>query len=272
MPWLLVLLVSAGAGLGVGIGLANQSLSAQVQISQILRRTETSGTARFATSAVNTEPGTRLRTRIAGSGEIDFKTDSVTISLHYSSTDPHATLPIPESKMIQIGHVQYEYLPTPSASSSIGSSIRGPIAYSWQKEPLRTVLRHGSGSVNGLADLLQLPRSIQTLQDLGHGIVGSREATEYQIGPSTCNSSVGGITQTYSTAASKLWVDGRGRLIQDEFVQTMVFHLKGISTGAPKLTETASIRLYDFGTSVDITAPAHATVTARASFVSSPCS
>jgi hypothetical protein len=252
----------------VGIGLANQSLSAQVQISQILRRTETSGTARFATSAVNTEPGTRLRTRIAGSGEIDFKTDSVTITLHYSSTDPHATLPISRSKMIPIGHAQYEYLPTPSASSSIGSSIRGPIAYSWQKEPLRSVSRHES---NGLADLLQLPRSIQSLQDLGLGIVGSREATEYQIGPSTCRLSVGGIIQTYSTAGSKLWVDSRGRLIQDEFVQTIVFHPKGISTGAPKLTETASIRLYDFGTSVDITAPAHATVTPGASSVSSPC-
>jgi hypothetical protein len=126
--------------------------------------------------------------------------------------------------------------------------------------------------MNGLTNLLKLPRSIQTIQDLGLGIVGSREATEYQIGPSICHSSVGGITQTYSTAASTLWVDSRGRLIQDEVAQTVVSHPKGISTEAAKWTETASVRLYDFGTSVGIAAPAHATETPGASSVSSPCS
>jgi hypothetical protein len=272
VPWLLVFLVAAGGGLGVGIGLANQSLSAHAQILQILRRTETSGTARFTTLAVNTEPGTRLRMRIAGSGEINFKTGSLTVTLDYSSAGPHATLLISRSKMIEIGRVRYSYLPTPSVPRSIGSSISGPVAYSWQKESLLSASDQGSGSLNGLTNLLQLPRSIQTMRDLGLGIAGGREATEYQIGPSQCHSSASGITQTYSTAASNLWVDGRGRLIRDEIVQTIVFHPKGISTGATKLAETASIRFYDFGAPVDITAPAHATEAPGVSSVSSPCS
>ena len=266
MPWLLVVLVSAGAGLGVGFGLASQSLSAQAQISQILRKTESAGTARFTTSSVTTVQGTRVRTRIVASGEIDFKADAISLTLHFPSADPHATPPVTMLKIVDIGNFQYEYVPTLSTSGPIGSSTKAPITYSWQKEPLRTGKDHGSSIVNSPMDLLQVPGTIQTLRDDGTGFVGGKKTTEYQIGPSTCRESASGLTQIHSTAASTLWVDNRDRLIQDDVTQTVVIHApKGFRSGLPKSIEKASIHLFDFGKPVEITAPARATVMTGAS-------
>jgi hypothetical protein len=277
LPWLLVGLVAVGAGLGMGIGIAGQSPSAQAQIAQIVRTTDNAGTARFTLSAVVIDPG-RIRTEIVASGEMNFKTDSVSMTLQYPSADPHTNKAgasaLFEVRMIETGGYQYVYLPSVSASGSSGTTT-GPITHSWQKVPLSSGSRNGSGIVNSPMGLLGLPGSTQVLQDLGPSMVGGKEATEYEMGPSTCQSTANGLTQSYSSAPTTLWVDGHGRLIQGEATQTEVVQPpKASEVGRTtfRSTDTETVRLFDFGTPESITAPLKATVESGTEATQSGCS
>jgi hypothetical protein len=108
--------------------------------------------------------------------------------------------------------------------------------------------------------LLQLRGSTQVLQDIGPSTVGGQQVTVYQLGPSTCQTSATGLTQTYSTVWTTLWVDSHGRLIQGEDTQTVVIHPpRGTDIGATASTDTTSVRLFDFGTPAHIGAPPNAT-------------
>lgn len=272
LPWLLVGLVAVGAGIGMGIGIAGQSPSAQAQISQILRATESAGTARFTVSSRTVG----LVTRYTASGEVNFKTGSVSMTAHYSIGGTHPTnadaLPNPYFKVIETGRFLYVYLPTFSASGSVGTTT-GPVAYSWQREPLPTGLHNRSGILYGPMGFLQLPGSTQVLQDLGPSTVGGQAATEYQMGQSTCQTSASGLTQTYLTTPTTLWVDLQGRLIQGEATQTVVLHPpKGIAGEAHRSTQTSFVRLFDFGEPVSITAPPNVTAKASGNIVTSGCS
>ena len=282
LPWLLVGLVAVGVGIGMGIGIAGQSPTAQAQISQIVQTTDNAGTARFTMSVVVIDPG-HIRTDIDASGEINFKTDSVSMILRYPSAHKHANKAdapaLSEVKMIETGNYQYLYVPSVSAPGS-SLTTTGPITDSWQKVPLSTGSGNGTGTADSPFSLVGLPGSLGVLQDVGPSTVNGQEATEYETGPSTCQSTASGLTQSYSSAPTILWVDGHGRLIQGKTTQTVVIHPpKGLGSGknsaganTVESTDSATVRFFDFGTPVNITPPAKATKEAGESATQSSCS
>ena len=151
LPWLLVGFVAVGAGIGMGIGIAGQSPTAQAQISQIVRTTEEAGTARYTISAaVSIGPNSKLRTGFSASGEINFKTHSMSETLHIGPTPSSGgkVLIDPDLKFIETGRFLYVYLPNSSAFGSVGTAT-GTVVYSWEREPLTSGLRHGPGIVAG---------------------------------------------------------------------------------------------------------------------------
>lgn len=275
LPWALVALLLAGVGLGMGIGISDESPSAGAQFAEIVRTTEEAGTARFTATSVTTVTGSSaLQEKVVATGEINFETDSLSVTLRYPPTETHegkADVSF-EEKMIKTGPFMYVYVPSSLASGSLGTTT-GPVAYSWEKEPLSTGSRRRSSEENSLMNLLGLPGSTKALQDLGPSTVGGQATSEYQIGSSPCQSPVGGLTETYSTSPTTLWVDSHGRLIQGEVTQTAVIRPpKGTDTKATGYTETAFIRLFGFGTPANITAPPNATKAGPGTFATSACS
>ena len=219
MPWLLVGILAACTGLGMGISLVDQPVPAQTRIAQILNSTEKAGTARFSiTSTTNIDTQT-LRSGYRSSGQINFRTGAMSVTIHYLSAGLHgnaAGTPVaPDLKFIVTGRFFYVYEQKLLSSVGVNSS-RSTVSYFWSKSALSPHSRERSDILTtfGPLALLQLVASTEAPQidDLGPGTVGGEKATKYQIGALSCHSTTDQVSEQISSTPVSLWVDGTGDL------------------------------------------------------------
>lgn len=261
----------------MGIGLANQPPSAQAQISQIARRTEKAGTARFTISTRTTSSTPGAGSTSIESGEISFKTDSISFTVHYPALkDGSATAGLPPTlRIIGVGRILYVYQPNLPSLGSVGATT-GPVGSFWGKDSLSTAAHERTDifSTFGPMGLVQIPSSTQVpqIEDLGNRTVGDETTTEYQYGVSTCQSTSNGATQYLLSTPTTLWVDSHDRLVEGETAETVVVrNPKQSGTHTDRLTTSETVRLYDFGKPVNITAPMNATAGTEIGFATDRC-
>jgi hypothetical protein len=264
--------VAAGAGLGMGIGIANQSpVSAQAQISQIIRSTEAASTAHLVITTVTTSPNPELRSTSVESGEINFTTGDAEFSVHYTSANLKASngsgSGASDTRLI----VTHRSLLLYQMLTNFGAG-----GISWAKDTISTGSPEHAEVLNSFGPFgaLQVPHAVKVVQfeDLGRHDVHGEVATEFHFSTSTCKSTMNGVTQRVSSAPTTLWVDSYGRLIQVAVTQTVVVHSRPKAGGLDnRLTFTVTVHLFDFGAPVNVTAPSDAHGAMSVLFASSKC-
>jgi hypothetical protein len=272
LPWLTVGLLVLGLGAGTGLGIAGQTatpsaLTATRQISLIVAATRGARTARFSYVDLTTSPNRLLRSSDRGSGQIDFRADTMQTaerdrSISYSGTSASTTKAVAqdlEMDDVWIGRTQYLRF-SPQTSLSLPSPwIKGT---TWPKGsfgPLGTL-----GQVGPIGDLGEdesMPGF--RVEEVGTGMVHGVETTQYQVVVPLCGRSAPPDGITSSMAPLQLWVDSQGRLVQARQSTTeditkkarLGQQLTGVSFPTGRITAVSTIDLDDFGAPAAITAP-----------------
>jgi hypothetical protein len=263
VPWGLLGLVAVAGLVGAGLGIANQPPATSV-LSAIAAATRAAGTAHFTYSTVSSSSNAVLRSSTRGSGSIDFNANSVSTvetdtDASFTSNDGspfQVTVEKNTTSEIWIGDTSYIRLPSfPGDSSPWMKEGRIPLASSGSFGVLGTVspfaLLSGEGS---------LPRA--TAVSMGTEILHGMSTTKYRVVMSTDTCPQNTKAPHLSIGPIYLWVDGEGRLVKmrGEIHTTIPKGLfPGTSLGSTSLvgtsTDVSTIRLFDFGDAVQISAP-----------------
>jgi hypothetical protein len=269
VPWTLVGLVVVAGLVGALVGVANQS-TPTLEVSAIGATTSAAGTARFTYSAITTSSNPLLRSTTYGKGTVDFITGSLTTverdrqtSLQGSDGGPmEPTTQTTVVSEIWIGRTLYTNF------NLAGSGFDD----SWDKSGNVPVGSTGSFGVLGnvspiaqLADDAAAP-GVRT-ERLGTDMLGTTVTTRYRVLVPTCSAGSGGIPRELG-GPTDLWIDQQGRLVQARsvlrFTTPKTFpvpkNVPGFQAFSPwpftgRATLVTTIRLFDLGTPVSISAP-----------------
>jgi hypothetical protein len=277
MPWVLVGLVAVAGSAGALVGIANQQQvqSAQLSMSAIASGTRAAGTARFTYSAITSSPNPLLRSTTYGRGTVDFKTQSLATveryretSLESSGSGPsQPTTQTTVNSQIWIGTTNYNNFNTVGFGSDDSWMNNG-------SSPVNTLGTFGIfsnvGPIGALAEEASIPGG--KVVDLGSEVLGDTFTTRYRLVVPTCDVPETGFPQIVFNPTD-IWIDGQGRLVQARSVLRITwpknFRLpKSILNAVPQAqalaapgpfagqsTTISSIRLFDFGAPVAISAP-----------------
>jgi len=253
---LVVLLVGVGVGTWLGVTAAPATTSTLPPLPQLLRDTESAGTARFASEFSMSPPGAPSGT--AGVGTIDFRTGafeerSVGYSTETSqsgSAPPVVTRMRTIDEIIAVGGHLYD------RSSSPGQPT------GWQVTHFPTSASFGWIGLTAGAVPLPLaygPEDVVRVVRRDSTVVGGVAVTRYDLTSTLKRGQCSWPVQFTPTKIS-LFVDGQGRLV---LVRTeLVFDLARLagSVGAPlgfqqPFTERMTLRFSDFGAPVTIRPP-----------------
>jgi hypothetical protein len=239
---------------GAGVGLANQPSSAPTGVSEFVGATQAAGTARFTYSSVTTSSDPLLRSASFGDGTVDFTNDSVTNVERITSTSISQDGDAPPRRTIQtflndetwIGRTVYTQL-----------GIESPqVAIPWIKSKSPT----GSFGSLGVLDEVEPVGILDS--DLGtHGTkvellrseeLGGTAATKYRVVVPTCTATSRSSGPRVVIGPIDLWLDSGSRLVQ---VRDVLHTTDSVGSFARGSTIINTIRLFDFGAPVTISAP-----------------
>jgi hypothetical protein len=276
VPWALVGLVTVVGLAGALVGVANRpsGIVGQPELSQMIAATQYGGTARFEYSALSKSSNPLLRSNSSGSGKIDFRNKKVSTDERHTDrgisqdgdAPPQTTTETDLDDDIQIGRLDYDRqwsLPGPS----------GP----WIKSKAFPVGSFGAlGLLEDIGPLSLIAKQVSlsntTARDFGLETIDGVQTTKYLLITPVCTTRshlfapIGPVGPTY------VWIDGQGRLVQAKQTLHMSipknpFPATTVSFGAlaGRLTMVSTIRLFDFGAPVRITAPRLPSADERAS-------
>jgi hypothetical protein len=272
VPWALVALAAVAGLVGALVGEANQPQvpSAQSEMSAIVAATRVAGTARFTYSAITTSSNPLLRSTSYGKGTVDFKTESLSTveddrqtSLQGSDGNPlQPTTQTNEYSEIWIGRTTYDNFNT------VGFGFDD----SWDKTgnvPVNTLGSFGVlGNVSPISELAtDASAPGEKTESQGPDMLGTTLTTRYRLLVPTCNVAADGLPREVASPTD-LWIDQLGRLVQARSVLRITIsktfpvpkNFPGYKAFAPgpfagRSTLVSTIRLFDFGGPVAISAP-----------------
>ena len=254
LPWALVaMLVVVGAGAAL-VGLEGQSTTAAPVpfTRQLIAATRAARTARFTYSSVSYSSNPRLRNSEVGEGSVDFASRSISTSERDGPIPATADEPSRTNRQIWIGRTTYLRLKisgSPDSAVWIKSATFPPGSFG-SLGALGTVAAVGElvtdATVEGLS-----------LQSLGSETIHGVPTTRYLLVRPWCRSGAGASTTAVSP--TEVWVDSQYRLVQARSLIRFTIP-QGDSPGpdaslAGRTTTVSTIRLFDFGAPVSITAP-----------------
>jgi hypothetical protein len=240
-------------------------LSAQAQIAQIIAATTSAPSARFTYSLVATSSSPLLGSSESGTGEVDFTTDSMRVAERQRSTEwvgvgSAPSRPVTQTTLtteIQIGRTSYRQLWT-------GIHVLGARWVKVATFPAGSLGSFGALGQIGPLDSLAMNASVSGLrvQDLGRATIAGRATTKFMFSLPTCLAVGKAPGVRTMIAPTEVWVDGRDRLVQAtdvmrEDVSKGAFAGTAAAGHIPvgRTTTVMTVRLYDFGAHVAITAP-----------------
>lgn len=266
----LVILVSAGgAWLGIETGSGASLPSGRTFLAQVIAATRDGGTARFTYSSATTSSGPLRNSSTSGRGSVNFTTNSVSTAerdrgTSFEATNGGVSHVVPQTSLLDqiwIGRTAYNRL----------ASLPGPLGAPW------TRLNFPPGSFGSLGPL-SIIAPIETLDteisipglrvvDLGSGLVQGSRATRYMLVAPTC--AVSKASGEESTSPVEIWLDSQGRLVQARDSVRIRLTRQEIARLSPPIGSTtyiewglasqsvtvSTIRLFDFGARVTISAP-----------------
>lgn len=266
---LLALVAVVGAWFGSTAG-ATPATSAAAVLRQIIDSTRAAGTAKlaYASTAVGSSP--LLSNTIVGHGVVDFTTDQyLTISVQHSTElsspggGPSTLSPsvTTNEEVFYRGH-DYQQMAGPRNSPPQWIKFPAPT----ETPPIVFGSFDQSAATQTLQTLSQ-PYTNLTVSRLGGQFVDGTDTTLYRVTvlPQRCAEGLAGVRKPVGIS---LWVDGVHRLVQVRATTSASFtvpkRIRGFGAAStlrfPSLlngtmTTTSTLRIYDYGTEVQIGSP-----------------
>jgi hypothetical protein len=266
----LVILVSAGgAWLGIETGSGASPPSGPTFLAQVMAATRDAGTARFTYSSATTSSSPVRNSSTSGRGLVNFATDSVSTAesdrgTSFVRTNGAVSHVVPQTSLLDqiwIGRTAYNRLASlPGPLSAPWTSFTFPPDFFGSLGPLSTV-----GPIGTLDTEMSIPGL--RVVDLGSSLVQGSRATRYLLVAATCV--VPKALGEESTSPLEIWLDGQGRLVQARDSVRIRLTRQQIARFSPPIGSGSSIewglasqsvtvstiRLFDFGAPVTISAP-----------------
>jgi hypothetical protein len=253
VPWALVGLVAVAGLVGALVGVSNQpsTPTTQLKVSGVIAATRSAGTARFTYSSVAASRDPLLRSRSTGKGAVDFRTGSVTTVERSTSTGISQDGNAPSRQVTQtmlnsqiwVDHMFFTQFGVTGQHFAIG----------W----IKAKLPNGSSGLLGMLDEVapigfldsELGVRGTEVELLRSEVLGGEATTRYRVVVPTCSSA----RSPQSVLGSiDLWLDGEGRLVQ---VRDVLHTTDAVRSIAGRSTTVSTVRLFDFGAPVTISAP-----------------
>jgi hypothetical protein len=269
VPWLLLGLLVLGSALGVGFGISQQPTptTALTLMSRIIRATRAGVSARFIYTDVTKSTNPLLRSDTFGVGTVNFTADAMRTTQVERATDVNTTdhsSPRPSTQSTVDNDIwikNTEYVRLPITAHVLGSPWTKGATFPSGSFGLLGVL----GTMSPLG-ALEADASLSGLkvENRGRAAVHGIETTSYLLVAPSCRSLSRHASVSTVASPLQIWVDGHDRLVQ---VQNMI-ELTIPSGGWPSLLGVversfagrahtfSTIRLFDYGRPVSITAPA----------------
>ncbi|MGO9853660.1 MAG: hypothetical protein ACLPYY_01255 [Acidimicrobiales bacterium] len=267
VPWAMVGLVVLGAGLGAALGATASGppgFSPSRWVAALLARTAASGSARFSYTHVSTSASVAYSSRIAGSGEIDFRSGTVQAAEVDHQTEftssaggpTHPELTATRLEFIGIGTAMYQ------SFEPAGLTALPWTKMSWHRDPSQDLGLTFVGNASIALDELEGTRHVVGVRTLGAATVGGVATTRYEVSTAPVCKPVHPSTVVETQGPSFVWVDAQGRLVQVMGSLRIGGHLPAAVRGtfpslglAHPVTTTDTLRLSGFGVPVHIEAP-----------------
>jgi hypothetical protein len=264
LPWALLGLLGVAGLLGAALGLANQPTGSPAgpKASAVIAATVAAGTARYSFSSLTSSNNPLLRTVARGHGSADFAADSMATNESNTGTGvsrtgnepPRRTTETIVDSEIWIGRTVYFQFLVPGLPAQ------------WIKEAGFPVKVFGTlGVLGSLGPLSQFIAAMEvpgaTVESLGRQTLDGTVTTKYRVDTPSCAKTTKSPLQE-SIGSTYLWIDGKGRLAQAQGVvhvtiSSVPASSRAFGTGPPagKSTTVSTVRLFDFGAPMTITAP-----------------
>ncbi len=270
VPWALLGLVVLGAGLGAALGetapgpSGPPGVTPSQWVANLLARTAASGSAHFGYTHVSTSASAAYSGRIAGSGEIDFRSGTVQATevdhqTEFTSSAGGLTHPertATQLEFIGIGTTMYQSL-GPAGFTAVPWT-----RMSWHRDPGQELGLTWVGNASIALDELGGTRHVVGVRALGAATVAGVATTRYEVSTAPVCKPVHPSTMVETQGPSFVWVDAKGRLVQVTGSLHLSGHLPAAVRGTfPSLgltrpvTTTDTLRLWGFGVAVHIEAP-----------------
>jgi hypothetical protein len=266
----LVILVSAGgAWLGIQTGSGASPSSGPAFLAQVVAATRDAGTARFTYSSSTASSSSLNNSSASGHGLVNFTTNSVSTTesdreTNFVDTNGAVSHVVPHTSLLDqiwIGRMAYNRL----------ASFPGPLGAPWTSFTLPSGSFGSLGPLSTVSPIgtLDMELSIPGLRvvQLGSGLLKGSQATRYLLVAPTCV--VPKALGEESTSPLEIWLDSHGRLVQARDTVRIRLSRQQIArlsppTGSGSYVEwgvasqsvtVSTIRLFDFGARVTISAP-----------------
>ncbi len=257
VPWALVVLVGVAGVIGAFLGLASQPSMPSVQpsLAVIVATTRSEGTARFTYSSITSSSNPFLRSRSAGRGAVDFRTNSMTTVERDRETQISHDGNGPSRRITQtlvndqifIGRRFYTQLDIVSSHLPNrwikGNFPRGSFGLLGVLDEVGPVgVLDGGLSAHGTR-----------IELVGHETLGGAAVTKYRVVVPACTTSTRATGPREVMGPTDVWLDGEGRLVQVRDVMHITDSAEALTDGGSTINNT--IRLSDFGAPVTIATP-----------------
>ena len=266
-------LVVLGAGLGAALGATAPGpprpsglpgVTPSQWVANVLARTAASGSAHFSYTHVSTSASAAYSGRIAGSGEIDFRSGRVRateVAHETEFTSSAGGLTHPEQtatqlEFIGVGTTMYQ------SFEPAGLTTLPWTRMSQRRDPSQELGLTWVGNAAIALDELGGTRHVVGVRAMGAATVGGVATTRYEVSTAPVCTPVHPSTVVETQGPSFVWVDAKGRLVQITGSLHLSGHLPAADQGTfPSLglthpvTTTDTLRLWGFGVPVHIEAP-----------------
>lgn len=272
LRWVPLAALTAAVGIGAWLGSTWQSTPAapaQSRLQEIIDSTKQAGSAQVTYSSVSTGSNSLLVSTSSGSGVVDFasgdfRINSIQHSTDLSSENGQPEHPVPDvstNEEVKAGDHLYDSIAEFPGSPSTDQWIKPPTLT--ESPPIVFGAFDGSDA-SGALQPLSLPYQRLAITANGQRVVEGDRTTLYQVTvfPKRCDISP---LATRGSSQVDLWVDSRMRLVQAaDTIQTAIPRPPSAATAqrshipAERLgerTTTSTLRLFDFGTPVQISVP-----------------
>ncbi len=270
VPWALLGLVVLGAGLAAALGALSPGAprppgaTPSQWVADLLARTAASGSARFSYTHVSTSTSVAYSGRIAGNGEIDFRSGSVEATeldhqTEFTSSAGGPTHPertATRAEFIGIGTTLYQ------SFAPAGLDVFPWTKMSWHRDPRQQLGLTFVGDAAVALGELAGSRHVVGVRALGAATVGGVATTRYELSTAPVCKPVHPSPLVETEGPTFVWVDAQGRLVQITGSLRLSGHLppaaqstfRALGPVAP-VTTTDTLRLSAFGVPVHIEAP-----------------
>jgi hypothetical protein len=263
VPWALLGLVVLAAGLGAALGATAPGpvrapvLTPSQWVAGLLARTADAGSAHFRYTHVSTSTNVAYASRIAGSGEIDFRSGRVQATELDHQTEftssaggpTHPELTATRIDFVGIGTAMYQSI------EPAGLTIVLPwTKLSWHRDPHQELGLTFVGNAAVALDELEGAWHVVGVRRLGAATVGGVATTRYELSTAPACTPLHPSPLVETQGPSFVWVDAQGRLVQITGSVRLSGTTASLGPSRP-VTTTDTLRLSAFGVPVRIEAP-----------------